>query len=87
MFHEDEIFVFKSLLLSKKVGYLDNAFYHRRVRNCSVMDLGHPEKMIFSVFSGFICLKQMIQFCSSVKVKKENEEAVFSNIEQIVTTC
>ncbi len=85
--HEDEIFVFKSLLLSKKVGYLDNAFYHRRVRNCSVMDLGHPEKMIFSVFSGFICLKQMIQFCSSVKVKKENEEAVFSNIEQIVTTC
>ena len=51
------------------------------------MDLGHPEKMIFSVFSGFICLKQMIQFCSSVKVKKENEEAVFSNIEQIVTTC
>lgn len=85
--HEDEIYVFKCLLLALKAGYTDKAFYFRRVRQYSVMDLKQSGKMVFSVFSCFICLKQMLRFCYSAKLKEENEEAVFSNIERIVTTC
>ena len=85
--HEDEIFVFKCLLLARRAGYLDNTLYFRRVRTDSVMDLQQTEKVIFSVFSCFICLKQMLQFSYSVKPKEENENAIFSNIDRIVRSC
>ena len=49
--HEDELFVFECLLLASKAGYINKSFYYRRVRQNSVMDLQHTDKMIFSVFS------------------------------------
>ena len=51
------------------------------------MDLRQPEKLAFSVYSCFICLKQMLQFCNSAELKEENEEAVFSNIERLTANC
>lgn len=85
--HEDELFVFKCLLLASKAGYINKSFYYRRVRQDSVMDLQHIDKMIFSVFSIFVCVKQILQFCHSVELKEENEEAVFSNIERLIADC
>ena len=85
--HEDELFVFKCLLLANRVGYTDKTFYFRRLRQKSVMDLRRPEKVILSVFSGFICLQQMIKFCCSVQLKEENKDAVFSNIQQLIKSC
>lgn len=85
--HEDELFVFKCLLLAIRAGYIDNTFYFRRVRHNSVMDFQQSEKILLSVFSGFICLKQMLQFYYTAEIKKENEGAVFSNFERMVTSC
>ena len=85
--HEDELFVFKCLLLASKAGYINKSFYYRRVRQGSVMDLKQPDKIIFSVFSMFTCVKQMLQFCHSVEFKEENEEAVFLNIESMIDNC
>lgn len=85
--HEDELFVFECLLLAFKAGYINKSFYYRRVRQGSVMDLRRSEKMTFSVFSLFICVKQMLQLCHSAEFKEENEEAVFSNIERMIGDC
>ena len=85
--HEDELFVFKCLLLASKAGYIKKAFYYRRVRPNSVMDLGQPERVLFSVIGIFVCVKQMLQFCHSAELKEDNEEAVFSNIERMLADC
>ena len=85
--HEDELYTFKCLLLASKVGYTEKAFYFRRVRQSSIMDLNQSEKVIFSVLSGFKCITQMVWFCSSAKLKEENEKAVFSNIKRIIKSC
>lgn len=85
--HEDELFVFECLLLASKAGYINKSFYYRRVRQNSVMDLRQSEKLTFSVFSLFSCVKQMLKFCDSAEWKKGNEEAVFSNLERMIGDC
>ena len=85
--HEDELYIFKCLLLADRAGYTKDIFYFRRVRQNSIMDLKQSEKMIFSVFSCFICLKQILQFCNSITFKEENEGAILSKIEGLVVTC
>ena len=86
--HEDELFIFECLLSASRAGFSDRALYNRRVRPGSIMDMKHPEKVIFSVFSCFVSLKQMLQFCSTeAEFRKENEEAVFSNLKRIATVC
>ena len=85
--HEDVLYTFKCLLLASRAGYVNIAPYYRRVRPDSVMDLRYPEKLVFSIFSSFICLKEMLTFCQNVEYRKENEEAIFSEVERMIITC
>ncbi len=85
--HEDELYTFKCLLLASRVGYTEKAFYFRRVRQSSIMDMRQSDKVIFSILSGFKCITQMVRFCSSAKLKEENEKAVFSNIKRMIKSC
>ena len=85
--HEDELYTFQCLLLAAKAGYLNKRLYFRRVRNGSLMDLNQSEKMIFSVYSCFICLKEMIRFCLERDFQEQNRDTVFSNIERIASDC
>ncbi len=85
--HEDNIFVLKCLLLASRAGYTHKTLYFRRVRQNSLMDLHDPDKLVFSVYSCFICLKQMLQFCFAAGYKEENEEAVCTAIRGVINDC
>ena len=85
--HEDELYTFQCLLLASRVGYLDKQLYFRRVRNSSIMDLKQSEKMIYSAFSCFMCLKEMIHFCFENDFEEQNRDAIFSNLERMANIC
>ena len=85
--HEDELYTFQCLLLAEKAGCLNKQLYFRRVRNSSIMDLKQSEKMIFSVFSCFICVKEMVRFCLEKDFQEKNRGTVFLNIERMASIC
>lgn len=86
--HEDELYTFQCLTVATRTGYMGKELYYRRVRENSIMDFRtRPEKMILSVFSYFVCVKQMLSFCNSVEFREENEDAIFSRIEGMVNLC
>ena len=85
--HEDVLFAYRCLLLALRAGYVENILYFRRVRNNSLSGMSLSEKNLFSILSFFTCLKQMLAFCYEIKYQKENEEAIFSEIEGMLRTC
>lgn len=85
--HEDEVFVFKAILLASHAGYTDKVLFNRRVRPDSAMALKGSEKLLYSAFSCFACLKKMLQFCSGRDFPKACEEAVFSEVDRMMFLC
>ncbi len=85
--HEDNVFAFECLLLASEAGYLDRHLYYRRMRQGSLMDLDNPDKLLFSVFSCFVCVKLLFRFCYASECRKENEEAAFSYIKRMIIIC
>lgn len=85
--HEDELYTFQCMLLALRAGYVNKQLYFRRVRNNSIMDIKQSEEMIFSVYSCFICLKEMVRFCLKKDFQEQNRDAVFSNIERMASIC
>ena len=86
--HEDELYTFQCLTFASRAGYTGKELYYRRIRENSIMGTRtQSEKMILSVFSCFVCVKQMLLFCSSAEFRKENEDAIFSGIEVVTNSC
>ena len=85
--HEDELFTSECLLLASDTGYLDRKLYNRRIREGSLMDLQRSDKKTFSVFSCFMCVKHMLQFCHDLEYQKENEEILSSEVDRLIGNC
>ena len=66
--HEDEIFTFKSLLTARKAGYINEAFYGRRIRANSIM---MTKKSFKNVHGYFVDCEEMQKILDSYDLTEE----------------
>lgn len=64
--HEDNLFVFLLMMYAKRVKHIDKVFYHRRVRDNSIV----TTKKSMRNFRGYqIVMTEMDKFCRDTKMK------------------
>ncbi len=66
--HEDNLFSFQCMILARKVGYINSAFYHRRVRGESIMTSNQSMK---NVQGYIVSYAEMLAFMRGREVSKE----------------
>lgn len=66
--HEDNLFSFICLMEAKKVGYINNVFFHRRVREESTMT---KKNTAANVIGYYICFTQMFKFCLCKEIQND----------------
>ncbi len=71
--HEDNLFTFQCVMLAKRAGYLNRAFYFRRVRGDSIMTVG---KTMRNVEGYVVSYGEMMVFLHGIEVDPEVEEVV-----------
>lgn len=62
--HEDELFTPKLYSLAKKITYVDKPYFHRRLRNSSIMSATHAKKRYDSLI---IVLNELDKFSRGLK--------------------
>lgn len=72
--HEDNLFSFKAAMLAKRVGYLDKAYYHRRVHGDSIVTAG---KSMRNVEGYIVSYAEMIAFLHEREVEEAAEQQIF----------
>lgn len=64
--HEDNLFIFLIMMYAKRIKHIDKIYYHRRVRNESIM----TTKKSMRNFRGYqVTMTQMDKFCRDTKMK------------------
>ena len=65
--HEDNLFTFQATMLAQRVGYIDKAYYHRRVHGESTMTTG---KSMRNVEGYIVAYAEMIAFLHNRQVEE-----------------
>ena len=66
--HEDNLFTFQCVILAQKAGYIDKAFYHRRVRDDSIMTV---KKSMRNVEGYLVSYEEMLAFLMDKEIDDE----------------
>ena len=84
IYHEDELFTFKALLLAEKVMYEPAPFYVRRVRSGSIMTA--PKS--YAHFKGYyVCYIEMLRFVLNKKYDFTTSETIKQCIARVRTSA
>lgn len=73
--HEDNLFTFQAIMLAKRAGYMDKAFYHRRVHDNSTMT---TKKSMRNVEGYLVSYEEMLSFLQG----REIEQDVVRNVSE-----
>lgn len=73
--HEDNLFTFQAVILAKRAGYIDKAFYHRRVRSDSIMTV---KKSMRNVEGYLVSYEEMLAFLSDKEIDEEVSRVINS---------
>lgn len=65
--HEDNLFSFQCAILARRTGYLDKAFYYRRMHGDSIMTVG---KSIRNVEGYLVCYAEMLAFLHGREIEE-----------------
>ena len=57
--HEDELFCFQVLMCADRVSYINHKYYHRRVRENSIMTTAKSTKNVIGYFT---CMQEMLKY-------------------------
>lgn len=78
--HEDNAFSFQAILLAERVGYTEEQFFHRRVRENSIM----TGRVTFArAYGYFRCYLSMEEFVRSHEFSEDIEEELFQALNGI----
>ena len=75
--HEDELFCFNVLMNARKVTFVDWKFYHRRIRENSIMTTAKSAR---NVMGYFICMQEMLKYGLQENWSKEKEEQILRSV-------
>lgn len=73
--HEDNLFTFQAVILAEKTGYIDKAFYHRRVRDDSIMTV---KKSMRNVEGYLVSYEEMLAFLMKQEIDEEVARVIYS---------
>lgn len=76
--HEDEAFTLQLINMTARHGFIDRAFFKRRLRNHSIMTSGHSMKNVLGYFETFRCLARW--FATGPELEPEARETVRKHI-------
>ena len=79
--HEDNDFTFRSMLLANKTGYVNETFFHRRIRGRSIMT---AETGVFNVYGYFKSFLAMLDFTEKMEFPEEMAEVLYNTIESVL---
>jgi hypothetical protein len=82
VFHEDNDFTFRTMLLAKCVGYCKNAYYHRRVHGSSIMTTKNGIAHVYGYYRNF---RSMEAFALEYPFDFETSEMIYDVLKGVLS--
>ena len=79
--HEDNDFTFRTMLSAKRAGYVDAAYFRRRVREASTMTTNDQFAHIYGYFKGFL---NMLSFLEEKAFPEEMTDVLYRTIHGMI---